>query len=284
MGRGARLMAGAVAGAALGVGSIIAHEYATWRPRRLESIYSRRPLLLGHRGAAAEAPENTLVSFRRALEVGAAGVELDVHLTRDGQVVVIHDDTLARVAGVVKRVRDLTLAQVQSLDAGAWFGREYAGVRIPSLAEALAAMGPQALVNIELKGTRLAADGLEREVARVVRIHNAGSRVICSSFNPVRLWRLRVVAPELARGLLHAPDLPALLRGLWLLPLAQPDALHPHHSQVTRCYMTRARRWGVRVNAWTVDDADEAWRLVALGVDGIISNDPRSIVAAGLIR
>jgi len=264
-------------GLAMALGAYVACDYIRWRPRRLDDLYRGRRLLLGHRGAAAEAPANTVASFRRALEVGADGVELDVHLTRDRQVVVIHDETVDSVTGASGRVREMTLAEIQALDAGSYRGAAFAGERIPSLEEALDALGTQALVNIELKGTSLAADGLERQVVRIVRARHMAGRVIVSSFNPIRLWRLRWLAPEIPRGMLHGPDTPIFVRQLWFLPLVQPDALHPQNTLVDEAYMRRARRWGVRVNVWTVDDPAEAHRLLALGVDGLITNDPRTL-------
>ena len=101
-----------------------------------------------------------------------------------------------------------------------------------------------------------------------------GGGVIVSSFNPIRLWRLRRIDPRLPRGMLHDPGTPIYVRDLWFLPLVQPDALHPHYSMVNAAYMKRAQQWGVRVNVWTVDAPAQARRLVKLGVDGIITNDP----------
>lgn len=261
-------------GVALGVGAYVGYSYFTWRPRTLTHLYDNRRLLLGHRGAAAEAPANTVPAFKRAMEVGADGVELDVHLTRDGHVVVIHDETVTSVTGMPGRIREMTLAEIQRLDAGSYFGPQFAGTRIPTLDEALDAVGPQAVVNIEIKGTAIASEGLEREVVRIVRAHGMSERVIISSFNPFRLWRIRYLAPELPRGMLHGPNTPPYVRDLWFLPVVQPDALHPHYTMVNAAYMKRAHQWAVRVNVWTVDDPAEARRLVELGVDSIITNDP----------
>jgi glycerophosphoryl diester phosphodiesterase len=267
-------------GLLLGAGAYVGYHYATWQPREQDNLYTHRPLVLGHRGVAAEAPANTAASFRKAMALGADGVELDVHLTRDGQVVVIHDDTVTAVTGVAGRVSQMTLAEIQALDAGSHFGAEFAGERIPTLAEALEAAGPEAIVNIELKGFGVAPDGLEAEVVRIVQAHGMAGRVIASSFNPMRLIRLRQVAPQIPRGMLHGRGTPTFVRELWFLPLVQPDALNPDFGLVDERYMKRARRWGVRVNAWTVDDPAEARRLAALGVDSIITNDPRRILEA----
>lgn len=257
---------------AFGVGAVAAYRYFSWRPRDLAYLYEGRQLLLGHRGAAAEAPANTALAFRRAMEAGADGVELDVHLSRDGQVVVVHDDAVPLGPGITAMVRALTLEQLREVDAGN-------GERIPTLDEALEAVGPEAVVNIELKGVSATTEGLERAVVRTVYAHRRSRRVIISSFNPLRLWRVGRLDPDLPLAMLHGPDVPLFVRDLWFLPLVQPDALHPHHSQVDAAYMARARRWGVRVNAWTVNDPAEVRRLLDLGVDGIITDDPRQMVA-----
>ncbi len=264
-------------GMVVGLGALAVYGYATWRPRNLEYLYRGRRLLFAHRGASAEAPANTIAAFRRAMQVGADGVELDVHLTRDRQVVVIHDESVAAVTGQGGRVREMTLAEIQALDAGSYFGPAFRGERIPTLGQVLEAVGPQAIVNVELKGTGVAGDGLEREVVRLVRQRGMAAQVIFSSFNPFHLWRARRLAPEIPRAMLHSSDTPAYVRQLWLLPLVHPDALHPDHGMVDGAYMKRARSWGVRVNAWTVDDPAEARRLLALGVDGLIANDPRRL-------
>jgi len=204
------------------------------------------------------------------MEAGADGVELDVHLTRDERVVVVHDDTVVGAGGVPIAVRQMSLAQIREIDAGG-------GEPIPTLDEALDAAGAQAIVNIELKGTSVTSEGLERAVVRVVHEHRMSERVILSSFNPFRLWRVGCLGPQLPRAMLHGPGTPIFLRDLWLLPLVQPDALHPDHSLVDEAYMKRAQMWGVRVNVWTVDDPAEARRLLELGVDALITNDPRRL-------
>jgi glycerophosphoryl diester phosphodiesterase len=238
------------------------------------------PLNIAHRGASAAAPQNTLSAFKRAIELGADGVELDVHLSADGVPVVIHDFTVDATTDGSGRVADMTLAQLKQLDAGSYFDPAFAGERIPTLEEVLKAIGSRLFLNIELKTTSLRDNGLERAVAALVERHSAdhrqrsGSRVLLSSFNPISLHRAKRIAPHLPVGLLYAPDLPLPLRRAWLAFLARPEARHPEHSMVNARYMAWARQRGYRVNTWTVDDPAEMRRLVALGVDGIITNVP----------
>jgi glycerophosphoryl diester phosphodiesterase len=240
-----------------------------------------RPLVLGHRGASAEAPENTLAAFRLAMDQGADGVELDVHRCATGEVVVIHDEDARRTAGAELRVAEAPLVALRALDAGAWKGARFRGERVPLLTEVLEAL-PRALVNVELKGT-----GADRRVAaataEVLRRAGAEERVIVSSFDLRLLAAFRAAAPRVARGFLFDAG------GLWRPRAAlarwwvRPAAVHP---EARLCTAARAARWrsaGLLVNAWTVDDEAEAARLAGLGVAAIVTNEPGRVLA-GLAR
>lgn len=245
-----------------------------WRPRSLPGVDRPSPRLLGHRGVRGSLPENTVAALRFALEAGLDGVEVDVQRTRDGALVLWHD---LDVAG--RRLTDLTLAELRAVAPDA-----------PELSElfALAREHPGTLLNLELKlaGRGMRSRGLERAVARAVRAAGLTDRVLVSSFQPLALARLRLVAPELRTALLFDPSLPRGLRGGETAGWLHVDALHPQHRLVTPELLRRARRRGLRVNTWTVNDADEVARVAALGVDGIIADDPAELrrAAAGAAR
>ncbi len=241
--------------------------------------YRTRPLHFGHRGAPKVAPENTIASFQKAREMGADGVELDVMLCADGEVVVSHDFSVDRTTDGQGRVQDLALADLKALDAGSWFGPEFSGERIPTLLEVVQWAGDDLLLNIELKNPGIGTDGLESKVIAIVREHKLEQRVVLSSFNPSVLRRIKQLAPALHTGLLYSDDLPLYLRRAWLRPLARPDALHPQHETVTDGYLTWARRKGYRVNVWTPDGATEMQQLIGQGVDMIITNRPDTLAA-----
>lgn len=237
-------------------------------------VYPGRPLNLGHRGALTMAPENTIASFQRARQAGADGVELDVMLCADGDVVVCHDFRVERTTDGHGRVRELTLAQFQALDAGAWFGPEFAGERIPTLRQVVGWAGQDMLLNIELKGQGLRSGGLEDQVVAIVRESRMEQRVVLSSFDPLVLARVKHIAPEIHTGLLYAADLPIFLRRAWLRPWARPDALHPEYHMVTPAYLAWARRKEYRVNTWAPAAMQDMERLVAQRVDMIITDRP----------
>jgi glycerophosphoryl diester phosphodiesterase len=238
----------------------------------------RGPLVLGHRGASAEAPENTLAAFRLAVAQGADGFELDVWRCGSGEVVVCHDERTARVSGVDLRVPEAPFADLRALDVGAWKGEAFRGERMPLLEEALAGF-PAAVVNVELK-SRGGDLRLAGAVARIVARAGARARVVVSSFDWSLLVAFRIAAPDVPVGLLFDGDHPWRLRLAGAIRLMGPSAVHPERRLVTPA---RVRAWnarGLAVNVWTVDDPAEARALAAEGAAGIVTNVPARIRAA----
>ncbi len=234
-----------------------------------------RPLVLAHRGASAHAPESTLAAFRLAVESGADGIELDVHLSRDGEVVVIHDDQVDRTTDGRGWVHEMTLAELRSLDAGRWFGPGFAGERIPTLAEVLEAVGGALrLINIELKAGPSSRPGLVQRVVETVRRLGLEERCVISSFNHFALREVKRIEPSLRTGILYVEGLVEP----WIYARQVPaDALHPPHYVVIPELVEGAHRAGLAVHTWTVDAPDEVRRVAACGVDAIITNDPAAV-------
>ncbi|MBC7252060.1 MAG: glycerophosphodiester phosphodiesterase [Anaerolineae bacterium] len=255
------------------------------RTEDLDYFYQGRLLNFAHRGASAYAPANTLSAFRLAAELGADGVELDVQLSRDGEVVVIHDFTVDATTNGSGPVAHKTLAELQALDAGSWFDPAFAGEHIPTLQEVMDAVGHRLLLNIEIKlPFTLRNTGLEAEVVRLIEDNNLLSRVIVSSFHPLALRRVKALNRRIPTGLLYAHNLPIYLRRAWFAPLVPHEARHPDFTLVTPAYVRTMKARGYRINVWTVDDPTEMRRLLALGVDAIITNRPdllRQVMSAG---
>lgn len=237
-----------------------------------------QPLVFGHRGAKAYAPMNTLASFELALEQGADGIELDVRLTRDGAMVILHDDRVDATTNGEGRVGDLTLTEIQALDAGAWFGEAFRGTRIPTLDEVFEAVGKRTRINVEIKAESIRGEGIETQVAAAIRRHGLERSTIISSFNPITLRRFRVVMPEVPIGYLYDKETPPFVPHL-MIGLAH-EAKNPHHSMIDAAYMAWAKQGGYRVNTWTVNDPARAVELRDLGVDCIITDTPDKIIAA----
>jgi glycerophosphoryl diester phosphodiesterase len=230
-------------------------------------------LILGHRGASAEAPENTLAAFRLAVAQGADGVELDAWRCGSGEVVVAHDEDLGRVGGSPLRIPDTMLSDLRAVDVGAWKGARWRGERVPLLSEVLEAL-PGAIVNVELKSRGGRDLALAQAAAEVIWKAGAGARVIVSSFD----WRLvaafRLAAPAVATGLLFEGDRAWRLRTWAGIRSLRPQAVHPDRVLATDERVRAWRAQGLAVNVWTVDDAAEAVRLARAGAASVITNVP----------
>lgn len=235
-----------------------------------------RPRVFGHRGASAEAPENTLCAFRLAMEQGADGVELDAWCCGTGEVVVIHDEETRRTAGGTLRVPEAPLGALRALDAGRHKAERFTGERIPLLAEVLEAL-PLALVNVELKGR--GGDGrVAAAAAGVIRDARAEERVLVSSFDFRLLAAFKKVAPSLPLGLLFEEGHLLRLRTCLAARRLRAAAVHPEARLCTAGRMEGWRARGLLVNVWTVDEPEEARRLAALGATGLITNLPGRVV------
>jgi glycerophosphoryl diester phosphodiesterase len=223
-------------------------------------------LIIGHRGASADAPENTLAAFALAIEQGADGIELDVQLSADGWPVIIHDDTVDRTSNGSGRVSHMTVAQLQALDLGM-------EQTVATLDELFEAFGPILLYNVELKGSGILDNGLEAAVADRIEAYHLENHVLVSSFDPFCIRRAR-------RHLSRSTPV-ALIRESRAMQMAHrllaAEADHPDYHLVDEAYLAWARENNLRVHVWTVDDAAEAQRLVNLGVHGIITNKPAFI-------
>jgi glycerophosphoryl diester phosphodiesterase len=240
-------------------------------------------MLFGHRGYSHLAPENTLAAFSLLLEHGIPGVELDVRLSRDGKVVVIHDENVKRVTGVDALVQDCPASKLRRLDAGSWFGGTFRDEGIPLLDEVFELSGDRLYYDIELKWGQRRSNGLEETVVERIRSHGMTDRCLISSFNPYCIRRVQAVAPEIPTAHIYARhrDVPLLLRRGQAGMVIPTPYMKPRSSQVTRISSFLLRRMlRSRILAWTVDDPAEATRLIHLGVRGIISNHPSKIKAA----
>jgi glycerophosphoryl diester phosphodiesterase len=233
-----------------------------------------RPLLLGHRGAMARAPENTLGAFAAAIADGAHGVELDVTLSGDSVPVVIHDDTLDRTTNVLGKPSDFDADELATLDAASWFPGGWPHPEgVPRLDDVLRAMPDGAVVNVELKGPSPAWIGLERRVVDVIRAHTPRVHVVVSSFHPAQLLEVRRIDRSLPIGVLLWPKSLLPLRTGLAVPLLGADAVHPPSSLVDAAFMAAARAAGLRVHVWDVKSPADGQRLLDLGVDALIVDD-----------
>ena len=228
-------------------------------------------LILGHRGASGYAPENTLEAFRLAMQMGADGFELDVHMSRDGELVVIHDETLERTTNGKGLVRDHTLAQLQALDASC--GMEaYRGAKIPTLAQVFQLVqNTRHIVNVEIKTDEYFYPGIEQACVALAREMGVADRIIYSSFNHFTLLRLRELAPDAKLGMLFGD----ILLEPWEYAKALPvDYLHPMKMNMyLPGFAEHTQKAGYGINMWTINDPETMTLCLEKGV-GIITNYP----------
>ena len=234
------------------------------------------PKVFAHRGASAYAPENTLPAFALAARQGADGIELDVHLSKDGELVVIHDETLDRTTNGTGAVKDHTLAELQALCAGNGMSG-FDGARIPTLREVLELVRPTGmLVNIELKTSLVWYDGIEEKTLALVEALGMQERVIYSSFNHYSIERVRQLAPQAQTAYLFADiicdvEKYAAAHGV--------GGLHPGLCNVRMAdFLHTYLASGLAVRVWTVNEADDLRWLLAAGAD-VITNAPARALA-----
>jgi glycerophosphoryl diester phosphodiesterase len=233
-----------------------------------------RPFIFAHRGACRVAPENTLPAFQAAIELGADGIELDVQYSSDGKLVVMHNPTLEKTTNGSGRVTAHTFEELRALDAGIHFAPAFAGTPIPTLDEVLELAHNKLLLNIELKSLESPTVNLGVDVAARVRAHGMADQVVISSFNPLALRRTKKAGPEIECALLTAPDLPGWMRGRLTLWFSRMDGIHPEYPMVDEAYMAWARQRRAPVRPWTVNEEADMRRLIALGVDALITDAP----------
>ena len=236
--------------------------------------------VFAHRGACQAAPENTLPAFDTALAMGVDGIELDVHCSKDGHLVVIHDFDVAKTTNGTGLVGSYTAAELAELDAGSHFDARFAGVGVPTLAQVLDLTQDRCIVNIEIKSRELSGGNQVQPLVEMIQARNLHEQVIVSSFNPITLLKVRLADKTIPLGLLYTNQMPLFLRRAWARTIVRPVAMHPHHTMIDAAYMAWAREKGYRVNTWTVNDADEVRRLSALSVDAILTDAPDRIIAA----
>lgn len=240
-----------------------------------------KPLIFAHRGASAHAPENTLAAFELALAQNADAIELDVKLSADGNVVVIHDQTVDRTTNGHGRVKDLSLAQLKALDAGSFFSEKFRGEKIPTLEEVFEAVGRRTFINVELTNYNTPRDGLVETVCTLVKKLGLQERVLFSSFFAANLSKARTLLPEVPRGLLALNGLLGAWARSFGFAFGRYQALHPFLKDVTPQQVQRVHRLNRRIHVWTVNAAEDMRRLFSWGVDGIFTDDPG---LAGQIR
>jgi glycerophosphoryl diester phosphodiesterase len=252
-----------------------------------------QPLIIGHRGAAAVAPENTIAAFNRALRGGADGIEFDVRLSRDGVPVVIHDATLRRTALRAGPVSDFTASELQEIDVGSWFNqkhpeaaqKEYEQETIPSLEQLCAAMAVNdCLLYLEMKNDDAEVERLAAAVVKLINDFSFANRVVVESFHLPALQIVKQIDPRIRTAALFESRLRgpvAVLRSRKAVSLASnvgANEIALHHSLATRSVTAEAAQSDIPIVVWTVDNPIWIKRARSHGIHALITNDPATMV------
>jgi glycerophosphoryl diester phosphodiesterase len=244
----------------------------------------KRPLVFAHRGCSSLAPENTLASFRKAREIGAPGIELDIHVCASGELVVAHDDTFQRTAGDERAIKDLSLKEIRTIDIGSFFDPAFKEERPSLLEDILEEFCPEMYIDIELKTRKTKNDLLPGLL--VEKLKQFGDRaqksVTVSSFNPFAILSFKQLCPQIPTAIIWSADteVPFILRYGFGRILSHCDYLKPVYRQVNGCsrfrFTTLERR---PIVPWTVDEPLLAEKMIKTGCAGIITNRPQDMKA-----
>ena len=228
-------------------------------------------LNIAHRGASALAPENTMAAFEKAVELGADAIELDLHISRDGELVVIHDDTLDRTTDGQGPVHARSLQELKQLEAGRWFGERFADQRLPTLAEVLDRFAGKVLLALEVKGGSAFFCGIEERVVSVLHEHQVIERVAVASFDHHALLRLKALEPSLRTAALlvgRPVSIPVIAAA------CKADAMAMEFCLITKTEVDACRAAGLQCVVWVVNEPARMRSFIDLGVDGIITDRP----------
>ncbi len=234
-----------------------------------------KPMIIAHRGASGYCPENTLAAFEKAIELKVDGIETDVQMSKEGQLVLIHDETLNRTTSGQGWVGNTTYMEMKKLDAGSWFNPLYSNQHIPTLEELIALVKPHSLLlNLELKNDKMSYQGLEEKVIELVIAHNMMERVIISSFNHVSLKKCKKLNANVSTALLFSKR----VKNIWeYAKEINVDSLHPRHNLVTEKFISQSKIRQFKVFPWTVNTKSTINRMIRLRSDGLITNFPDRI-------
>jgi len=229
----------------------------------------KQPVIYAHRGASAQSPENTMAAFRKAIELGSGGIELDVHMTKDGEIVVIHDEVIDRTSNGTGKVKDLTFSELQRYDFGYWFSQEFSEEKIPTLEQVMTLLSDwDGVLNIEIKANDT---GIESSVIALIDKYRMRKRVIISAFNHYILVNVKRIDDAIETGALI---METLYRPWEYAKRIGAGTIHPFYRAINQEIIGECLANGIDVNVFTVDRSEDIKMLAGAKVSGIITNVP----------
>ena len=230
------------------------------------------PLIIAHRGDSSNFPENTMLAFKNALSLGADGIELDVQLTKDQNLVVFHDHALGRTVSGSKPINHYTTHEIQEWDVGSWFSSEFKNQRVATLDEVFESLPKEFLINVEMKAILKGMRVIAHKVAQVVRRHARWNSTLVASFNPISLWELRKIEPRILRGYIWSRRHPFPIRSRCFSPLVKANWYDPASDSYNLKLHRKFHSRGTRILAWDLDFQKDLEQMAAVRVDGIVTD------------
>lgn len=234
---------------------------------------TKTPLIIAHRGSSGHAPENTLAAFKLAVDQKADMIELDVHLSKDGELIVSHDDFINRTTNGKGQISEMTVSEIKKYDAGLWYHEEFQGERIPLLDEVFDLVPNNIKINVEIKNIPSFYENIEKKLLDLLVKRNRMDSVVVSSFDHQVLNRLKHLEPMIKIGLLYYSSLVSHSKytAIFDVPVY---SLHPYYGAIQKSDVTEALKTGLEIYPWTVNVIEEMEKLIQYGVTGIITNYP----------
>jgi glycerophosphoryl diester phosphodiesterase len=231
-------------------------------------------LNIAHRGFSGLYPENTLLAFKNAIAEKVNMIELDITLSNDGEIIVFHDESLLRVSGIDKHIRDLSFEKINELEVGSWFNLKFSGQKIPKLTDVFAIIDEKTLINIEIKheATSFINRNLEKKLLELLKEHNLEKRVVISAFNPMIVNRIRKLAPKISTAYLITQTLNPLL--IYLLAKINAKYINIDFKYLNQKNIKKLKSAGLKVMTYTLNTTDEYNQALKLGVNGIFTDYP----------
>ena len=239
------------------------------------------PIIIAHRGGAKLAPENTLASFKNAIAIGVDMIEIDVHFSKDSEIIVIHDESLDRTTNGTGEIKDLTLDEIKKYDAGSWFSEDYKNEKVPTLTEVLQSINGQCKLLIEIKDGDERYPGLEKKIVETVKEHNAEAWVVVQSFNKNSILRIKEMYPDLIIYYLlgkggfndfytEVSDQISIGKSIE----KKFDGVAPNYKVLDKNKVDLLHKAGFGIFTYTVNDKADMQKVIEFGVDGIITDSP----------
>lgn len=230
-------------------------------------------MIIGHKGAAGYAPENTLASLRKAIEMGLDFVEIDVQLTKDEEVIVMHDYNLDRTTDGKGSVKAHTLSEIKTYSAGAWFCEEFKEEKVPTLEEVLQFLPKHVMLNVEIKNIARDRANIEEKILDLIKEYDIEDQIIISSFDHISLQKVRTLNKTIKIGVL----IYAYLLDPWTeleKSKIKPYSIHPAIEYLDKAFVDEAKKRGYKICPYTVNTVEEYAYCMYLGVDGVFSDYP----------